>query len=414
MPGAGLGRLGLWWHLRRSRDRFQTLPPIPAGSGPLLLLHVAPDARQAEAQVLRRLAAARPGLRILRLDGPADTDPDTDHAGTDPADDPALIEALIARARPQALLALGNALPPSAIAVAAARGIPVVLAELRLTARDLGWGAGASIRRRLLSRASALLLTDAASHDMARRMGLPARRLQMTGPVSEIREPLPCLEAERAALAAMMTGRHAWFAASIPEAEEAAVIAAHREVAHHSHRALLFIAPDDPARIPALAERIEAAGLILARRDRDEEPGPEVQVMLTDGPTEMGLWYRLAPVSVMGGTLSGTGDMRHPFEPAALGSAIVHGPEAGPFPTEWQQLDGAHAARRVASAEDLAGALVELTQAEYAATLAANAWRVSTGGADVAIRIAERVLALIDAAPPGRNTAAPAALPEAL
>ncbi|MBU2957116.1 glycosyltransferase N-terminal domain-containing protein [Paracoccus sp. 1_MG-2023] len=399
MPRSGLGRLGLWWQLRQARDQAQALPRIPEGAGAVLLLHVAPDARQAEAQVRRRLMQSRPGLRIV------DLHPEDD--GVDPALDPALIEALIARTRPQAVLAMGSALPAALIAGAARHDIPVILSELRLEPRDLAWGMQAGIRRQLLSRAQALLMTDAASHAAARRMGLPAWRLHMTGPVSEIREPLHCSEPERAVLAALITGRHAWFAAGLPEPEEDAVIAAHQEVVHHSHRALLFIAPADPARIPELARKIEGAGLILARRDEDEEPTEEIQVMLTDGPTEMGLWYRLAPVSFMGGTMSGGSDTRHPFEPAALGSAIVHGTESGAFQTEWQQLDGAHAARRVTSPESLAAALVELTQAELAATLAANAWRVSTGGADVAIRIADRVLGLIDGSPPSRAIPAP-------
>ena len=393
MTGAGLGRLGLWWHLRRAGTQVEDLPRIPPGGGPVLVVHVTPDARPAETQLRRRLARARPGLRIVTVAPRADGAPDP---APDPAMDPGCMRALMDRARPAAVLALGTALPPALIAAAVDRDIPVILAEMRLTPDDLGWGMAARMRRHMLARAQAVLLTDAASHAAARRIGLHAWRLEMTGPVSEINEPLRCTEAERTFMAALMTGRHAWFAAAIPEAEEEAVIAAHLEVVHHSHRALLILAPEDPARLPDLAARIEAAGLIPARRDLDDEPTPEVQVMLTDGLIEMGLWYRLAPVTFMGGTLTGAGTMRHPFEPAALGSAIVHGPEPGGFVTEWQQLDGAHAARRVAGPDDLAAALVELTQAELAASLATNAWRVSTGGADAAIRIADRVLGAID------------------
>lgn len=42
MAGSGLGRLGLWWHLRQGRDNAQALPRIPQGAGPVLLMHVAP------------------------------------------------------------------------------------------------------------------------------------------------------------------------------------------------------------------------------------------------------------------------------------------------------------------------------------------------------------------------------------
>jgi 3-deoxy-D-manno-octulosonic-acid transferase len=194
-------------------------------------------------------------------------------------------------------------------------------------------------------------------------------------------------------MAQLLRGRHAWLAASVPPDEEAAVLAAHHAALAQSHRALLFLAPRGPDRIDPLAEAIEASGLVVARRSWDEDPTDEVQVMLTDGPTEMGLWYRLAPVTYLGGTLSGDDTAaRHPFEPAALGSAIVHGPHTDRHATEWQQLGGAGAARQVADAEGLATAIAELSQPDLIATLASNAWTVSTGGADVTMRICAPVL----------------------
>ena len=223
----------------------------------------------------------------------------------------------------------------------------------------------------------------------------------MTGPVAEIRDPLPCSEAERSVMAQLLRGRHAWLAASVPPDEEDAVLTAHHAALAQSHRALLFLAPRDPDRIAPLAQAIEACGLTVARRSWDEDPTDDVHVMLTDGPTEMGLWYRLAPVTYLGGTLGGDdAAARHPFEPAALGSAIVHGPHTDRFATEWQQLGGAGAARQVATPEDLAASIAELSQPDLIATLASNAWTVSTGGADVTMRICAPVLDAIAKATP--------------
>lgn len=383
--GMGLGQLGLWLHLRgRRRGEAATLPAIPAGRGPALVLHVSDDAARAQDQVIRCLMRAHPDLRVVRLSGPGD------------ADDPALTAQVLDQAKARAVLLLGNDLPPALIAAAGTRHIPVILAEMRLLPSDLAWGLRAGMRRRLLAQADAVMLTDAASLALARRMDIPEGRLSMNGPVSQIREPLGCSETERASMAQQMNGRHAWFAACLPEAEEGAVLAAHQAALRRAHRALLILAPADPARIDGLARDIEASGLTVARRSEDEDFGDEIEVLLTDGPTEMGLWYRLAPVTFMGGTLSGdTEAMRHPFEPAALGSAIVHGPQPGPHATEWRQLTGAQAARQVHTAPDLAQAITDLTQPEAIATLASNAWTVSTGGADVAIRIADRVSAAL-------------------
>lgn len=384
MAGSGLGRLGLWLHLRGQPPAAPTRIEAPGGDGPLLLVHMSPEAQAAAEQVTKRLRRARSQLRILQI-----------RAGDHPelADQMSAAEALLDTAKPATLLLLGAELPPALIAAATQRGLPIILAEARFSLDDTSLNLRAAMRRKLLRDMRAVLVTDSASHRIAIRMGADTGRVVLTGPVAEIREPLSCTEAERSNFAQLLNGRHAWFAATVPQVEEEAVLNAHRAAMRQSHRALLFLAPRDPARIDPLAEKLEAEGLLVARRSLDEEPTDEVHVMITDGSTEMGLWYRLAPVTYMGGTLTGTNDTaRHPFEPAALGSAIVHGPVIAHYQTEWQQLDGAGAARQFADAEGLAIAIAELSQPDLVAALASSAWTVSTGGADVAIRIAAPVL----------------------
>ncbi|MFC3166822.1 3-deoxy-D-manno-octulosonic acid transferase [Paracoccus fontiphilus] len=375
--GMGIGRISLWLQNRRAADRETApVPDVPQGSGPLLLVHVSPDGRAAFTQVQRRLMRARSDLRILEL-----ADPALPHAET------------LMQAGPAALLLLGSDLPPALITAAGRCDVPVILAEARLAPEDAAWTLRALSRRELLRQMRAVLVTDPASQATALRMGADRGRVTMTGPVAEIRDPLPCSEAERSIMAQLLRGRHAWLAAAVPPDEEGAVLNAHHAALAQSHRALLFLAPRDPARIEPLADEIEASGLVVARRSLDEDPTDDVHVMLTDGATEMGLWYRLAPVTYLGGTLGGDDEAaRHPFEPAALGSAIVHGPHTERFATEWQQLGGAGAARQVGGPDELAAAIAELSQPDLIATLASNAWTVSTGGADVTMRICAPVL----------------------
>lgn len=377
LGAGGIGRLGLWWQIRHtSLAGDAAAPEIPSGSGPLLLVQVAPEARAAYAQVQRRLMRGRPDLRIV----------DTGDPG------PTVAEALM-QARPAALLLLGTDLPPALIQAAARRRLPIILAEGRFSADDAGWTLRAVARRELVRHIRTILVTDAASQSIVLRMGAHRKRVTVTGPVAEIRDPLPCSEAERSVMAQLLRGRQAWLAASVPPDEEQAVLVAHHAALAQSHRALLFLAPRDPDRIDPLARAVEASGLMVARRTLDEDPAEDVQVMLTDGPTEMGLWYRLAPVTYLGGTLGGDdAAARHPFEPAALGSAIVHGPHTARFAAEWQQLAGAGAARQVSGPEELATAIAELSQPDLVAALANNAWAVSTGGAEVTMRICAPVL----------------------
>ncbi|MFV0385618.1 3-deoxy-D-manno-octulosonic acid transferase [Paracoccus sp. (in: a-proteobacteria)] len=383
MAPPGFGKLGLWLHLGGQTTTGPVSVPVPAGNGPLVVISTAADQTAAARQVTTILRKKRPDIRLLDL-----ASIDMPDFGID-----LLAMNQLARARPAATLLLGADLPPALIVAMSDHGIPVILANARLQLRDTSWQLGASMRRELLGRIQTILVVDHDSEAIALRMNAPRHRISMTGPVTETRPPLPCVEPERAALALLLKGRHTWLAACVPPSEEAAVLDAHRAALRQSHRALLFLVPSDARRVEPLAAGIEASGMNVARRDLDEEPTEEVEVMISDGPTELGLWYRLAPVCYMGGTLAGENDLAlHPFEPAALGSAIIHGPATTRHAAEWVQLNGARAARPVADAAGLATAIAELTQPDITASLAQNAWTVSTAGAGVATQIAAAVL----------------------
>lgn len=386
MAGSSLGSLGLWLELRRKRGgQLQNLQ-LPPGAGPLLILRATPEAAAASVQIIAAMRKATPDLRLLVLgrDGMPDI-----------ADDPVAAPQLLAEAQPRAILLLGDELPAALISAAEAAGTPIIMGQIVIRDRR-GWGMERSVQRRLLETAEVICVTDEASRKAALGMGLQAGRIRLTGPVTEIRNPLPGFEGERMTLAAMLRGRHVWLATALPVAEEEAVLQAHLAALRHSHRALLVVNPADPAEADAMADRFEAGGLIVARRNADEDPTAEVQVQIAEDAQELGLWYRLAPVSFMGGTLSGDDTTaRHPFEPASLGSAIMRGPQIGRHEVVWRQLDGAGATRRVRDAADLAAAVTQLSQAQQVATLAANAWAVSTGGAGVALEIARPVLNLL-------------------
>ena len=111
-----------------------------------------------------------------------------------------------------------------------------------------------------------------------------------------------------------------------------------------AHRLLLIVVPSDPGRGAALAERTGREGWVVALRSQDQDPDADVQLLIDDGDGEYGLWYRLAPFVLMGGTLS-EGSVRNPMEAAALGSAILAGPAAGGFVRAYARLSAARAFR---------------------------------------------------------------------
>ena len=401
-PADATSSLALWLHLRRraafGHGQDQGFAP-PEGEGPLVLIHLSErgDEPSQLGALIRAMLARRPGMRIAftgAVPDPASIPADLRWTRMPLPRDPAAMRELIAATAPRLLLLMGDQLPAALISGMNEAGLPVILSEARLSAysgRGLWRGA---INRGLMSRITRVLAPDLTAGAAARQLGALPDRIELTGPITATLPPLSANEAERQALAQILGGRHVWLAAAPTLPEARAVLAAHQAALHHNHRALLIIADLPPTMLEPLQQEIAALDLAAVLRSEDSDPEPDDHVLIADEADEMGLWYRLAPVCFMGGTLlPGPGNApRHPFEAAALGSAIIHGPLTQAHAAEWTQLDGASAARAVADATTLRRAVVDLSAPDQAAMLAGNAWSVSTGGAAVLPRIADAVI----------------------
>jgi 3-deoxy-D-manno-octulosonic-acid transferase len=295
--------------------------------------------------------------------------------------------------RPELGVFADGELRPALLHEAEERGLPLMLVDGRTPylMRDReGWYPG--LVRAALQGFRQVMVQDENAARLFRKAGASLSAVAVTGRLEEDSAALPCLEAERAALARLLATRPVWLAAGLPEAEESAIILAHRAALGLAHRLLLIVAPADPARADGLADRLaDQEGWIVARRSADEEPEPDVEVFVADGMAELGLWYRLAPITYMGGSLTGQGCVRSPMEPAALGSAILYGPRPGKFGNVFGRLGAARAARAVGNAADLGDAVSDLMAPDKAARLAEAAWSVVSDGAEAT----ERVLTII-------------------
>jgi 3-deoxy-D-manno-octulosonic-acid transferase len=146
-----------------------------------------------------------------------------------------------------------------------------------------------------------------------------------------------------------------------------------------------------PARADAIVRAARGAGLAVARRSAGQGPDalPDGGVYLADTFGEAGLWYRLAPVALVGGGF-GTGG-HNPWEAAALGCAVLHGPDVANFAPDYAAFHAAGAARAVPDAAALAAALADPALSGMAARGQAL-WRQGAGQAD---GLAARLCALV-------------------
>jgi len=266
-----------------------------------------------------------------------------------------------------------------------------------LTTEGLGWLPGAG--RAVAAGFDHALACDVAAARRLHRLGLAAEKVEVTGPLGSLPPVLPCNDRERRDLIQVLASRPVWFAAGFAASELHHVVMAHRSAIRGSHRLLLVALPREPGDLDAAAAAFRDAGFATALRADGEDPDETTQVLIADSMAELGLWYRIAPITFAGSTLPGTGGgSRSPVEVATLGSALVHGPETQPHGHVYQRLGRAGAARIVRDGAGLGQTVEALLAPERAAAMAHAAWDLSTEGVEVANRLAEVILDRLDRA----------------
>ncbi len=271
---------------------------------------------------------------------------------------------------------------PGAVVATARRGIPLALVNARMNgaafARRQRWS---GLYADLFARFRLITAQDDVSAVNLRALG--ATGVRVTGSLKAAAPPLAADPLALAEARVRLAGRRAVLLASSHPEDEAIVLAGGGAA---KGEALLVIAPRDPHRGAEIAAAAAAAGLTAARRSAGE--GPEAaDVWIVDSFGEMGLWYRLCPVTVVGGTFGPT-EGHNPWEPAALGSAILHGPRTANFAADFAALDGARAALPL-----VAGALAVAMLADHSA-MAARARSVSDAARGSLAPLASDLLAL--------------------
>lgn len=242
-------------------------------------------------------------------------------------------------------------------------GVPMFLINSRLPEKSLASRERlGQAMRDILSLFDRMLVQDAASFERFQALGADKRRISVVGALKSAARPLPADQTELAQLRASIGTRAVWLAAATWSSEHPLVVAAHEQVRRVHRDALLIIAPRHIRDADGAEAEARKVFNHVARRSRDERPDTATAVYLADTIGEMGLWYRLAEVSFIGHSLDPRDEKlegKNPFEAAALGSVILHGPAVSYFAESYEALTKAGAAREVIDARTLGQAVTE-------------------------------------------------------
>ncbi|MEL6680107.1 MAG: glycosyltransferase N-terminal domain-containing protein, partial [Pseudomonadota bacterium] len=270
----------------------------------------------------------------------------------------------------------------------------------RLSDRSVArWRWAPQVARAMVRIFDMILAQDEQTARHLYRLGALPERVTVTGTLKEGAAPLPVNEDDQRRFADLYSGRLPWCAASTHPGEDEIIVEAHRIARRHLPGISLVLVPRHPERGPDLADRFAGDGCHTACRSRGEKPGAETDIYVADTLGELGLWYRVCPVSLIGGSLVPVGG-HNPYEPAVLGSAILHGPHVTNFTDAYKRLHAAGAALEVTDATSLAEALVDCMKPERAAAMATAGWDICSAGAETTDRVVSQILPHIEAATP--------------
>ena len=332
--------------------------------GPLVWIHGASVGEVlAAAALIERLRDLN--LRILLTSGTVTSaaivakrfPPDVIHQYV-PYDSPRYVARFLDHWKPSLALFIESDLWPNLILAGAARRVPMVLINGRMSPRSFPrWRRMQGTISALLSRFDICLAQS--KTDAERFSALGGRDVVTTGNLKLDVPAPPADPAKLERLMAMTRGRPIIVAASTHPGEEEMLVAAHRSLAGFFPQLLTVIVPRHPDRGSSITGLITASGLKPALRSRDELPTAATDVYVADTMGELGLFYRLSDIVFMGGSLIRHGG-QNPIEAIKLGAAIVHGPHVFNFADVYEALDHSGGARQADTQELLIKQLGQL------------------------------------------------------
>ena len=273
-----------------------------------------------------------------------------------PYDLPCAAARFLDRAQPKLAVIMETELWPNHIHQCAKRGIPVALANGRLSERSAkGYGRFSKLTTPMLAEMSFFAVQTEAEAQRFRDLGARPETVEVTGSIKFDLTIDPQLLQRAAQLRDQWQAleRPVWIAASTHEGEDEVVLNAHRRLLANHPDALLILVPRHPERFNSVFELCQREGFATLRRSTAANVDAQTSVLLGDTMGELLFLYALADSAFVGGSLVPNGG-HNLLEPAALAKPVISGPHLFNFLDIAAQLREAGALVEVDDAEGLA------------------------------------------------------------
>ena len=353
-------------YARRWRERFGFIPELETEKK-VIWFHTVSVGEFLAALPLIRILQQQPHVRLVITTTTPTGSERVRHALGDsvyhvyaPYDLPDCVSRFLGRVQPQLLLIMETELWPNTIAACAAREIPVLLINGRLSARSAhGYARFGAMTTQMLQQLSCAAIQHADDAARFQALGLPAAATKVTGNVKFDLTLGDDVQAQARILKHQWTQggqRLVWIAASTHQGEDEQILNAFAQVRASGTEAantlLLVLVPRHPERFDRVGNLCIARGYRIARRSQ-KVIAADTDILLGDTMGELLLLLGASDLAFVGGSLVPTGG--HNFmEPAAWQLPLLSGTHVFNFAEASRLLEEAGALRLVENAEALA------------------------------------------------------------
>lgn len=281
-----------------------------------------------------------------------------------PIDTPAAVARFLDHWRPDIGIFIDSDLWPNLVLGTKHRGLPLILANARISARSArNWHRAPRVAAAVLSVFDACLAQDEEFAGRFRSLG--ARNVQVTGSLKADAPPLSADPGKHDALVSAIDGRPVFLAASTHPGEDEILLPAQDSLRRSFPNLLTIIVPRHPDRGGEVAMLAGTRKAIL--RSQGALPASDTAIYVADTMGELGLFYRVAFFAFMGGSLIPHGG-QNPLEPARLRCGVLAGPHTFNFRGAYDAIFATQQKGRVATSGEIAALAKMLLEDSGAAT----------------------------------------------
>jgi 3-deoxy-D-manno-octulosonic-acid transferase len=277
-----------------------------------------------------------------------------------PYDVPCALNQFIKKIQPQLLIIMETELWPNLLHICRQKQIPIFLANARLSEKSArGYGYFGQLTKEMLQSISVFAIQTQKEAERFKALGADSNKIHVTGNIKfDLEIPLDLSQRAAELKKILGEGRPIWVAASTHENEEKIILQAHAEILKTIPDCLLILVPRHRERFKEVETLCHQEKFAVVLRTENQACTPNTQVFLGDTMGELLLFYAVAELAFVGGSLVKVGG-HNPLEPAALGLPVLMGSHVFNFESICEALKKSNALLQIEDTSHAAQSLAE-------------------------------------------------------